>query len=110
MFCSFFKNKNSFSKFRTFTYYLPAPPARRTGYQEKEFDGLTHHLTSLGFEIANIKTQAHSESEKAGIWIICLLRAPTQEIYQKKIQFDSSILGESVNQDNIPLDPSILHD
>ncbi len=108
---TFFKKKKYF-KTRTFTYYIPAPPARRTGYQEKEFDKLTRYLQDEGFELLDFKMQSHSADNRAGLWVLCLLGASSQELYDKVISIDNiaemSLDGESIH--HIPLNPDIIHE
>ena len=43
-------------KIQTFTYYVPAPPPRKSGYREKDFDKLCFHFINRGFNILEIKT------------------------------------------------------
>ncbi len=109
---SFLKNKNPYFGKRTFTFYIPSPPARKTGYQEREFDTLVEHITSLGFELIEFKMQSHSGDNKSGVWILCILGAKTKEIYETKIEFDYSQLdqGQTDRLQSIPLDPNIIHD
>ena len=97
---------------RTFTYYIPAPPSRKTGYQEREFDAIIDYVTSLGFKILDFKLQSHSDGERGGLWVLCFLAAPTKEIYYKKINFsEPNIYKNNPNNElDIPLDSSINHD
>ena len=107
---SLFNKKNKYFGKKTFTYYIPAPPIRRHGYQEKEFDKITEHLEQLGFEIINLQTQSHSHVDQAGLWVICLLGAPSKAIYETKIDFDYTDLTGEVTNTTIQLDPDIIHD
>lgn len=61
---------------QTFTYFIPAPPGRQIGYQEKEFDRITCELIEAGWSISEIKTQSLNTSETSGLWVILLLRGP----------------------------------
>lgn len=79
--CSFF-GKGFDGNIQTFTYFIPAPPARKSGYREKTFDGLTRQLSNKGFEIVDIKTQAISSNEQPGIYVILKLRATTADAKQ----------------------------
>lgn len=63
---------------QTFTYFIPAPPARKSGYREKNFDSLTNQLSEMGFEVIDIKTQALSAKEQPGLFIILKLIARTE--------------------------------
>lgn len=64
---------------QTFTYFIPAPPARKSGYREKNFDSLTNQLSEMGFDIVDIKTQTLSSKEQPGLFIILKLIAKTEE-------------------------------
>ena len=110
VFKSLFKQK--FYATRTFTYYIPAPPARKTGYQEREFDSIIDHIKELGFELLDFKLESHNHETQGGLWVLCILGAPTKEVYQQKINIsDSNIFENSPNNDlEIPLDSSITHD
>jgi hypothetical protein len=69
---------------KTFTYFVPAPPARDTGYREKEFDKLFFELMKSGHEVISINT----ESTNGGMWIVCLLGAVTEEAAKLNLDFD----------------------
>jgi len=71
------KAKNSFS---TFTYFIPAPPARKTGYREKEFDKILTGILQSGFEIINLQTQSIATEQGAGMFVVALLKAPSSAI------------------------------
>lgn len=107
---SLFKS-NYFAK-KTFTYYIPSPPIRKTGYQEREFDAIIEHISNLGYDILNFTVQAHQNKDGGGIWVICLLAAPTKEIYQKKIELNLDIIykNNSHSDPSLALDPNISHD
>jgi hypothetical protein len=112
VFRSLFNRKKTYFAKKTFTYYVPAPPSRKTGYQEREFDSVVEHINSLGYEIIDLKLQSHSSDQKSGLWIICLLGAPSEIINNKRIQFDTTQFDNNSNSttSEIPLDPSIIHD
>ena len=65
---------------KTFTFYLPAPPARNTPYREKYFDKLMYEFLSKGHEVISINTESHGPSEgNGGLWIIVLVRATNKQ-------------------------------
>ncbi len=70
---------------KTFTYYVPAPPHKRQGHQEKEFDEAMRQLAEYNVEILDIKLQSFSQSQAAGLWIVCLYRP----LDQKASEFES---------------------
>ena len=76
------------SKIQTFTYYIPAPPKRQTGYREKEFDQIFHKFINQGFEIIDIKTQAHNGEQHCGFWFICTVRSTRPETANLDLTID----------------------
>lgn len=108
---SIFTNKETYIKKRTFTYFIPAPPTRKSGYQEKEFDFITEYLLESGFDIIDLKTQSISSEHCNGLWIICLLGAKTQMASEMKFDFEyQDLAGQREVEMEIELDPAIIHD
>lgn len=68
-------SKNSYKAIKTFTYFIPAPPQRKAGYREKEYDQIFYNLLQKDFELLDFK----NESVENGMWIICVLGATTEE-------------------------------
>jgi hypothetical protein len=68
--------RKKIKEMKTFTYFIPAPPQRKTGYREKEFDKIIYGILQSGFELMELKTQA-SEN---GIFVILILSAPNKKI------------------------------
>ena len=60
----------SLDKVEYFTYFLPSPPSRKTGYREKEFDQITKEAIAKGYTILELNTRANA----SGVWIILKLR------------------------------------
>ena len=97
---------------KSFTYFLPAPPERNTGYQEKEFDQILSHLNKKGYEVLNFHTQSISYGEQnhcAGIWIVCLLGILDKKLIEEEINIDYTEISRNQNS-FIQLDPDIIHD
>ena len=86
-------NPNFYYKKKTFTYFLPAPPLRKQGYQEKEFDYLIEKLVSMGFIIDDLKVSSGTHNESSGIWIVVIIRAKTKEAFDRKIDLSSEDLN-----------------
>jgi hypothetical protein len=101
--------RNRYQAIKTFTYYLPSPPERKTGYQEKEFDQITAYLLGKNFEILDIKMQACANEKTSGVWILCLLGAKTLEAKNFNLEIDYHEISSQKKQ-AIELDPSIEHD
>ncbi len=62
---------------QSFTFYIPSPPERKTGYREKQFDTLFYKFINMGFKIEQFKTVPNSNPNHSGMWIVCVLRATT---------------------------------
>ena len=67
---------NKMKEFKTFTYFIPAPPHRKNGYREKEFDKIMHGILQSGFELIDLKTQAMEN----GMFVLALLKVPNKKI------------------------------
>ena len=102
-------NRQPYKKKRTFTYFIPAPPNRKTGYQEKEFDHLSDYLVGKNFDIIDIKMESYSSESSSGVWILCILGAKTDEAANMKIDIDYSDLIDD-SKEYIKTDPLIEHD
>lgn len=103
-----FGNKKYIS-IKTFTYYLPSPPDRKTGYQEKEFDQIMNYLIGKNFDIIDFKMQACANEKSSGVWILCMLGAKTIEAskFELDIDYNSIVLSK---EQPIQMDPSIEHE
>lgn len=104
-----FSPKMHYVKVRSFTYYIPAPPERKNGYQEKEFDQIFDHLMSLDFDILDFKTQAYAGEKSSGMWIVCILGAKTEKAAKYNLDIEYTDISKTM-ESHIQLDPSIEHD
>jgi len=104
-----FRKKKEYKAIKSFTYYIPAPPDRKSGYQEKEFDQIFSHLMKNGFDIIDTKMQSASSNNASGVWVFCLLGAKTNEAAERDIEVDYTTISNGAEQ-IIKLDPSIEHD
>lgn len=75
-------------KIQTFTYFIPAPPARTSGYREKQFDKIFYEFINQGFEIIDFKTSTISGQNSSGMWIIFLVRPTTETANVLNLDFD----------------------
>ena len=66
-------------KIQTFTYYLPSPPARDSGYREKGFDKVFYSFINQGYEILSINTETNKGPNHSGMWIICTVRSTNKK-------------------------------
>jgi hypothetical protein len=63
---------NGYYDVKTFTYYIPAPPKRKSGYREKELDQILYHLLNSGHELIDLKISSTS-GESQGTLVVCVL-------------------------------------
>lgn len=68
-------------KKQTFTYFIPAPPSRKSGYREKNFDSIVKQLTEIGFKLLDIKTQSIGTEENKGMWVVLTIQPYTKEAF-----------------------------
>ncbi|MBL7666020.1 MAG: hypothetical protein JNM93_12870 [Bacteriovoracaceae bacterium] len=94
------KSRQKYYTIKTFTYFIPAPPNRKKGYQEKEFDKLTYELVKHGHEIISISTQAIASSTTAGMWVLCTLGATTKKAAELDLDFCEKFGLESASEDS----------
>ena len=101
--------EKQYLKIKTFTYYVPSPPDRKTGYQEKEFDQITSYLIGKNFDIIDYKMQACANEKSSGVWLLCILGAKTKEAAKLELYIDYNSIIHN-NEQPIKMDPSIEHD
>lgn len=94
---------------RTFTYYIPSPPHRKSGYQEKEFDHIFHYLMQQDFDILDFKLASANSETSSGVWIVCLLGALTQEALEVDLNIEYAEIA-SLRKQTIQIDPNIEHE
>jgi hypothetical protein len=75
---SFFGWKKHY-KIQSFTFFIPSPPPRSTGYREKQFDKLFFDFINKGYKILNMTTQASTGEKQSGMWIIVVVQATNRE-------------------------------
>ncbi len=78
------KSSKTKKTLKTFTYFLPAPPQRKSGYREKEFDKIMQGILQSGFEIVEIQTQAVS----TGMFIFAMLATNSKKVADLDINLD----------------------
>ena len=97
----FKSSKNDF-KIQSFTYFIPAPPQRSSGYREKQFDKLFYEYINKGYEIISFHSQACNNPNQSGMWIVCVVRALNHEasllslndIFHDKVKASSEVKNE----------------
>ncbi|MBT3236993.1 MAG: hypothetical protein HN353_13640 [Bdellovibrionales bacterium] len=76
---------------QTFTYYIPAPPPRQTGYREKEFDQLFYNFINRGYHIISVNTETHHSQDHSGMWVIFTVKNCSCHTEDLKMDDDFSI-------------------
>jgi hypothetical protein len=66
---------SQYSDIKTFTYFIAAPPKRKTGYREREFDKIMHGILSEGHVVLDWKMQSVSD----GVYVIFMLKGTKKE-------------------------------
>lgn len=72
---------------KTFTYYIPAPPHRKSGYREREFDKIMQGILQTGFEIDSIHTEA-TGGDPGGMFVMAVLKTNSKKIFERDIHQD----------------------
>jgi hypothetical protein len=72
---------------KTFTYFIPAPPHRKSGYREIEFDKIMQGILESGFEMETLQTQS-TGGESGGLFIVALLRTNSKKVYEQDLKLD----------------------
>ena len=87
-------------KMQSFTFFIPAPPGRMSGYREKNFDKLFYEFINRGYKVINFSTQACLTGDKqSGMWIVCLVQATNEEA--EKLNLDDIFLDQLKNKSQV---------
>ena len=54
---------------KLFTYFIPVPPSRSSGYREKQVDKLINSLLEQNFKLIDFKIESIATETSAGMWI-----------------------------------------
>jgi hypothetical protein len=68
----------------TFTYFIPSPPLRKSGYREVEFDKIMSGLLSGGFELVSLQTVSSTN----GIFMVAVLKTNEKKVFQTDLKQD----------------------
>lgn len=69
---------------KTFTYFIPAPPHRKSGYREIEFDKIMQGILESGFEIESL----HTEAADTGLFVLALLKTNSKKVFELDLKQD----------------------
>ena len=95
---AFVKDQNNY-KIQSFTFFIPSPPGRSTGYREKQFDKLFYEFINRGYKILNFTTQSSAGEKHSGMWIICLVQATNKEA--EKLNLEDIFMEQFKNKQQI---------
>jgi hypothetical protein len=109
LFDYFNRQRNEYQFTRSFTYFLPSPPTRKQGFQEKEFDQVFRFLIDSGYSLIDFKMQSVQSHETSGVWLCCILGTNNKGLADKEIDLDYKQLSNSL-QKNKNLDFEIQHE
>ena len=84
------KNENKDYKIQSFTFFIPSPPNRATGYREKQFDKLFYEFINRGYEIKHFSTQSCSGEKHSGMWLVFVVQALNAEAEKLNLHDDFS--------------------
>lgn len=76
---------------KLFTYFIPAPPRRQSGYREKQVDKIVNTLFAYGLNLDTIATESITSQECTGMWLILNLRPESYAAHKLDI---NTILDE----------------
>ncbi len=95
-----FNSKANNYKIQSFTFYIPSPPARTSGYREKQFDKIFYEFINKGYEILTFNTQTSNSQNQSGMWVICVVRATNQEAEKLMLNeyFNEQVLGNNSSE------------
>ncbi len=88
-------------KIQSFTYYVPSPPERSTGYREKQFDKVFASFINKGFRIQSFKMIPNPHPNHSGFWVLFILECLSKEAENLNLnsfclegEFETEINGE----------------
>lgn len=98
----FIKKKKNF-KIQSFTFYIPSPPDRATGYREKQFDKIFYNFINQGYKILHFTTQQSISENQSGMWLIFILEATNEDSNDLKLEefFNESLIKQNNKEDQI---------
>ena len=96
-------NRNKDFKIQSFTYFIPSPPLRATGYREKQFDKLFYEFINKGFKILSVNTQSVSGEKHSGMWLVFIVKARNKEAEKLnlEVEIDEILKSKSNVKENI---------
>ncbi|MFT6069352.1 MAG: hypothetical protein ACJAT2_003594 [Bacteriovoracaceae bacterium] len=92
-------------RIQTFTYYIPAPPPRKTGYREKQFDKVFYNFINSGYRILDTKTQSNTGENGSGMWVIFTVQATNKKA--EALDFDTFLNEQVLDEIEVSEDETV---
>lgn len=73
---------------KTFTFYIPAPSHRKSGYREREFDKIMQGILTSGFELVNLQAQPVGGPDNSGLFIVATIKAKDAKAWALDVELD----------------------
>lgn len=83
-------------KIQTFTYFIPSPPSRKSGYREKQFDKVFYEFINRGYRVLDTKTQVSTGADSSGMWVLFTVQATNPEA--EALDLDSFFIDQVVTE------------
>ncbi len=100
-------NKVKQSVFKTsFTYFIPSPPHRKSGYREREFDKIMQGILNSGFEIDYINTESVT-TPQSGMYVFAILKTKSKKVFKLDEHID---LHEHFKLSEEPVSSEIIYE
>ena len=100
-FLPFLLKKRERFKIQSFTFYIPSPPPRSSGYREKQFDKIFYEFINRGYDILNFQTQTSSGDKQSGMWLVFIVQAKNAK--SQELNFDD-IINDSLKERSLVKD------
>ncbi len=86
----FIKKETKDYRIQSFTFFIPSPPHRSSGYREKQFDKLFYEFINRGYKILHFSTQACSGENHSGMWVVFVVKALNEKAEELNLNDDLS--------------------
>jgi hypothetical protein len=89
-------------KIQSFTFFIPSPPPRPSGYREKQFDKIFYEFINRGYDILNFTTQASTGEKQSGMWLVFIVQAKNKEAEALNLdEFFHDTINKIIDRENI---------
>lgn len=96
-------NEKKNYKIQSFTFFIPAAPARSTGYREKQFDKLFYEFINRGYNILHFGTESCTGEKHSGMWLVFIVQATNAEAEKLNLhdEFNNQIIDKGTVKEQI---------